>query len=404
MRKKIHIPAIWCLLGPGLLAALADNDAGGIISYTVTGTKFGAGIFIPLTLALVFITYTVQEMAMRLGVVTGEGYTHLIRKHYGRGWMIFQIITLLAENLITLVTEFIGMGAGLAMIGVPHTAAVLISVAMVLSIAVFSGYSTKERIGLAIGLMNFVFLVIACFTTPNIGFFESFSLAGERDFIWYMVALVGNAIAPWMIFYQSSAYVDKGVKAKYIKNGRTDTIIGCVCQVAVAAVLIFIGSSLFGAGDFSNAGPMEMILALQARFGAGIGYLFALGLFNAGLLAAITVSLSSSWAAAEAFGWSKSLNDKIAEAPGFYAIYFVSVMLAAGAVLIPELPLNQIAVFAQVAGGILMMPILLFLTLLTSNKGLMGDYANRGQQKVRSWISVGILMTVSLITALTILF
>jgi len=396
---------LWSLLGPGMLAALAGNDAGGVISYAVTGAKFGTGFFIPLTLCLVLITYTVQEMAMRLGVVTSKGYVHLIRERYGKFWMLYQLISLIIENLITLVTEFIGMSAGLIIIGLPMWAAVAVSLALVLSIALISGYSTKERIALIIGILNIAFVIVALLTKPD------FSAIGRAfihwnvpqhthvDLAWYVVALIGNAIAPWMIFYQNSAYIDKGVKTEDIHYGRFDTLIGCICQVLVAAFIIVIGASLFGfMPNLEQVGPAQLIAVLNQHFGFVAALLFGMGLFNSGLLAAITVSLSSSWSVAEAFGWSKSLNDKVREAPKFYAIYFASVFLAAGAVLLPNLPLNHLSVLAQVLGGILMTPILLFLTLLTSNKEVMGEFKNGHSANVRAWVAVVVLVGASVLT------
>lgn len=402
MRKKRRGPFfLFLFLGPGLLAALADNDSGGILSYTVTGARFGWAVFVPLTLGMVLITYTVQEMAMRLGVVAGAGYTGLLRKRWGTGWMVYQVVSLFTENLLTLLTEFVGMSAGLELLGLPRAAAVLLSAGLALSLALFSGYRAKERFGLAIGLFNFAFLFFALFAKPQISAADSLKMCGGWDFRWYAAALAGNAIAPWMIFYQSSAYVDKGGRKLKLRGGRLDTIIGCVCQVAVAAALIMIGSSLAGmVPDIENAGVTEVAAAIAQRFGVPAGVLFALGLFDSGLLAAVTVSLSSSWSVAEAFGWAKSLNDKIREAPGFYAVYGVSVCLAAVGALIPGLRRNQVAVFVQVAGGIMMVPILFFLILLASSREVMGEYASTRGQKIRAWICAGLLTALCAFTFL----
>lgn len=402
-RIKLKFAALAGVLGPGLLASLADNDAGGVISYAVTGAKFGIGIFIPLTLCLVLLTYTVQEMAMRLGVATSKGYTHLVREKYGKFWMAYQVISLFVENLITLITEFIGMSAGLVILGLPLWAAVAVSVCLVLSIALYGGYAAKEKIALGVGLLNVVFIAVSLLTKPD---FSAIGAAfvqwhipesGPGELAWYFIALIGNAIAPWMIFYQNSAYVDKGVTSEGIRNGRLDTLVGCVCQVLIAVFIIVIGASIMGwIPAVEDAGPAEMIDALHEKYGSVPAVLFGLGLFDAGLLAAITVSLSSSWSVAEAFGWSKSLDDKISEAPGFYAVYFSSVLVAAGAVLIPNLPLNHLSVMVQVIAGILMTPILIFLTLLTSNQAVMGAYRNTRFAKFRAWLTVGILILVSL--------
>ena len=400
MRGKKRRPlSFFLLLGPGVLAAMADNDAGGLISYTVTGAKFGWAVFVPLALCLTAVTYTVQEMAMRLGVASEKGYTCLLRERYGAGWAFFQVAALFVENQLTLLTEFVGMSAGLELLGFPVPAAVALSVCLALSIAVFSGYESKQRFGLAIGLFNLLFLVFALFARPAVGAAQSVPLCAGRPFRWYAAALVGNAVAPWMIFYQNGAYFGSGRKEGQIRSGRRDTLVGCVCQAAVAAALIFIGSSLWGTiPDVENAGAPQIVAALDAKYGPLAGVLFALGLFDAGLLAAVTVSLSSSWSVAESLGWSKSMSDSFREAPGFYGVYAFSVLLAAGMALVPCLRLNGIAVFVQAAGGVLMTPILIFLTLLTSNRGVMGGCANKRAQKIRAWFCVGILTAASLFT------
>ena len=337
------------LLGPGLVAALADNDAGGVISYAVTGAKFGIGLFIPLTLLMVFITYTVQEMAMRLGVVAEDSYNTLVKQKYGKFWMIYQLLSLVVENFITLMTEFIGMSAGLVILGLPMWAAVLIGLVLVLAIALFRGYATKEKIAVGVGCLNIVFIIIACMTKPDwnaiANSFITWAVpSGEQgNVIWYMIALVGNAIAPWMIFYQNSAYINKGSKKEDLRKGKMDTVIGCV-----------------------------------------------------------TVSLSSSWSVAEAFGWSKSLDDSITQAPKFYGVYFGCVIAAAVVVMIPGLPLNHLAILVQVISGILMTPILVFLTLLTSRKDVMGEYQNTMFQKIKAWIVVAVLGGVSILSFVTL--
>jgi Mn2+/Fe2+ NRAMP family transporter len=381
----------WALIGPGLLAAMADNDAGGMISYCVTGVKFGIGLFIPLVLCLVIVTYTVQEMAMRLGTVTQTGFTKLISLHYGHSWMRYHVITLFSENMLTLLTEFIGMTAGLIILGLPLWSSDALSLFLILSITVFTGYWTKERLALLIGALNIIFVVVAAMTHPSMAAighaFAAWNVpAGSSDLSWYIIALIGNAIAPWMIFYQGSAYIDKGVIADNLRLGRIDTCIGCVVQVLIAACAIIAGAALYGhLNNVAALGPAALINAFDTLVGHWPALLFGLGLFNAGLLASITISLSSSWSVAEAFGWSKSLNDKISDAPRFYAVYIGSVVVAAVAFLIPNLPLNFIAVITQVIGGFLTAPILIFLSLLANNKQLMGKHKNSLFGNICAW-------------------
>lgn len=388
----------WSLLGPGILALVGDNDAGGMLSYTVTGATFGISFFIPLVCCLAPLTYTVQEMSMRLAAITQTVYTELLFRNYGRFWGHFSLLALLLANLMTLMTEFIGMTAGLTMLGLPILTGTVVSFILVVSLAVFTGYWTKERLALLVGTFNIVFLVVAYLSNPDPAEIAkvftswSFPLAAQDVVMWFIVATIGNAIAPWMIFFQSSATIDKGLTAKDLRLGRIDTLLGSIAQPIIAIAAILCGAALFGHLDNPDASnPAEIISALVPVTGQLGSMLFGLGLFNAGWLAAITISLSTSWTISGAFGWARSLNNKLHEAPKFYAIYIGSLLFAAAAILIPNLPLNYISVLTQVVAGILLIPILIFLILLTNNSLIMGKHANGRFQRIWSWSIVVIL-------------
>lgn len=395
----------WALLGPGLLAAIANNDAGGVISYAVTGGKFGIGLFVPLVICLIPLEFTIQEMSMRLGAVTQEGFARLALRRYGRFWGYYHISTLAFENLLTLITEFIGMTAGLVLLGLPMWLSDMICLLLVITFVLLTGYWTKERIALMLGALNVVFLVIAGMTHPSLAVighaFATWNtpVINQNDLIWYVVATIGNAIAPWMIFFQGSGTIDKGVTPREIRFSRIDTAMGCIMQVIIAAGIIICGAALFGhVQDIGNAGPSDIISSLHQVVGRWPAILFGIGLFNAGFLASITVSLSSSWSIAELFGWSKSLNDKIADAPKFYSVYIGSLVLTALAILIPNLPLNFIAVITQVIGGILMLPLLIFMVLMTSDKGLMGEHRTKLFGRIIGWAMVSLLIGLTVAT------
>jgi Mn2+/Fe2+ NRAMP family transporter len=395
----------WALLGPGVLAAIANNDAGGVIAYAVTGAQFGIGLFVPLVICLAPLEYTIQEMSMRLGAATGLGFARAARQRYGKFWGYYHISTLAFENLLTLITEFIGMTAGLVILGIPMWIGASLCLLLVIGFALLTGYWTKERIALLFGFLNVVFLVAAVMTRP------SMAAIGHAFAAWnvpeamrgglrlYIIATIGNAIAPWMIFFQESGTVDKGVTFQEIRLSRIDTAMGCLLQVVIAAGVIVFGASLFGyVKDIADAGPAELIGSLNHVTGRLPATLFGLGLFNAGFLASITVSLSSSWSIAELFGWSKSLNDRIVEAPGFYAIYIGSLVIAAGVILIPSLPLNFIAIVTQIIGGIMMTPLLIFLVLMTSDKALMGAHRTGLFGRTWSWSMAAVLVGFTLFT------
>ncbi|MDQ0201670.1 NRAMP family divalent metal transporter [Neobacillus ginsengisoli] len=404
---KRRLLIIWALMGPGFIAAMADNDAGGVISYAVTGAQFGIGLFIPLVICLAPLTFTIQEMSMRLCAVTQEGFSRLALRRYGKFWGYYHISTLAFENLLTLITEFIGMTAGLILLGIPLLPSTIICLVLIVAFVVFTGYWTKERIALFVGLLNVVFLVVAGMTHPSMAAIgHAFSAWNvpyllKGSVIWYVIATIGNAIAPWMIFFQGSGTIDKGVTAKELRFSRIDTAIGCIIQVIVAAGIILCGAALFGhVQNISNAGPSDIIGSLDHNVGRWPAILFGLGLFNAGFLASITISLSSSWSIAELFGWSKSLNDKIWEAPKFYVIYIGSLVLAALAILIPNLPLNYISIITQVIGGVLVSPLLIFLILMTSDKKLMGQYTSNLFGRIWGWTMVVLLIGLTIATLL----
>ncbi|WP_231877712.1 NRAMP family divalent metal transporter [Ferroacidibacillus organovorans] len=390
-RLRAWSMAFWLLMGPGLLAMIGDNDAGGVVSYAVTGATFGLSFFIPLVLCLSIVTYTIQEMTVRLGAVTKQGFAKLVYIHFGKGFGRFQMVTLLILNLLTLMTEFIGMTAGLTLLGWPLTLADGVSFLLVVAIAIFTGYFTKERLALLVGALNIVFLIVAILTHPNgatlaNALFHWSMPVPHASVLWFVIATVGNALAPWMIFFQGSAVIDKGVEIRHLKLARIDTALGSIIQVIIAAAIMICGAVLYQhVTSIASASPALLILALAHVAGRFSAILFGFGLFNAGFLASITISLSSSWTIAETLGWARSLNDKLAAAPRFYAVYIGSLALAAGAILIPHLPLNFTAVLAQVAGGVLIAPTLIFLIRLTSNEAVMGAYRNGTFGKTISW-------------------
>jgi len=399
-RRSIWV--FWALLGPGFVATLANNDAGGVISYAVTGAQFGIGLFVPLVICLAPLAFTIQEMSMRLGAVTQEGFSKLVLRRYGRFWGYYHTATLAFENLLTLMTEFIGMTAGLLLLGLPLWLSDASCLLLIVTCVLLTGYWTKERVALVVGALNAVFLVVAAMTHPSMAeighAFVAWNVpkAAHDNVSWYVIATVGNAIAPWMIFFQGSGTIDKGVTSRDLRLSRIDTAVGCIIQVIIAAGIIVCGAALFGrVHDVSHSGPADFITSLDRVVGRWPAILFGIGLFNAGFLASITVSLSSSWSIAELFGWSRSLDDRISEAPNLYAIYIGSLVVAALAVLLPDLPLNFIAVITQVIGGILMTPLLVFMVLMTSDQDLMGAHSTRLLARLWSWAMVALLIVLT---------
>ena len=396
---------VWILLGPGLIAMIGDNDAGGVISYAATGVTFGFSIFLPLVLLLAPVTYAIQEMSMRLGLVSQKPFPVLVYAYFGKFWGSFSLSTLLIENILTLVTEFIGMSIGLSVLGIPYALADVISLVASVGFALFGRYWSKERLALIVGALNLVFVGIAVVTlhhelwigTPIIWQWHAGNNA--HLMLYFILATIGNAVAPWMIFFQGSAVIDKGMTHRDLHYGRLDTALGSVVQSVIAFAILLCGAALFHYGlshPGVSAAPISMFHGFYQAYGVYVRDLFALGLINAGFLAAITISLSTSWTYASVFQWAKSLNDRPWQAPKFYIVYVGGLVVAAAIVLIPHLPLTSLAVATQVIAAILMIPILIFLILLTSDTALMGIYRNHSFAKWRAWAITLLIVVFSL--------
>lgn len=393
------------IAGPGILVMVADNDAGGITTYTATGAKYGFNLIWFLIL-LGPIAYIAQEMTVRLGAVTKRGHAEAIFDAFGPFWGWFSLFDLAITDWLTLVSEFIGMTAGLRIFGVPEWLTVVI-VAILMGAMVLQGrYWTWEKIALLFCVINLIYIPAAFFVHPNLGLVFATGLVPNfpggltTTMFFFLMANVGTTIAPWMIFFQQSAVVDKGLKGKDVLWSQLDTAIGALLTVVVAiAVLIVTGATLYGTNVESAAQAASALMHINQYTGA----FMAIGLFDAGFLGAICISLSSSWAVGEVFGWAHSLNLKVREAPWFYAFYFFSLLTAGILVLIPGAPLVVITLFVQVVATTLLPAALVFLILLLNNEELMGEFRNKTWQNILDFaIVIGLILLSSGYTLTTL--
>jgi NRAMP (natural resistance-associated macrophage protein)-like metal ion transporter len=406
-RRFVKVLKIYLLLaGPGLIVMLADNDAGGITTYTVTGAKFGYGL-IWFLLLLLPVAYVVQEMTVRLGAVTKRGHAEAIFDAFGSFWGWFSFLDLALVNWLTLVTEFIGMTAALLIFHISPLITVII-VAVVMMLMVLSGrYWTWEKIAILFGLLNLIYIPAAFLVHPSVGdvlaqgLIPHFPGGFTGELFFFLMANIGTTITPWMIFFQQSAVVDKGMKEKDIPWGQIDTLIGCAFTTIVAVFLLVVtGTVLFGVNVNSAAQAATIMMANNPWLGTCI----AIGLFDAGFLGAICISLASSWAFGEVFGWAHSLNLKIREAPWFYACYLLALVTAGGVVLIPNAPLVLITLFVQVIAVTLLPAALVFLILLLNNEEIMGQYRNSRLQNIAGGVIVTGIIVLSTLYGITTLF
>jgi NRAMP (natural resistance-associated macrophage protein)-like metal ion transporter len=392
--------------GPGVIVMIADNDAGGITTYAATGVIYGYHL-VWLMIILVPVCYYVQEMTVRLGAVTKRGHAEAIFENFGPFWGWFSLMDLVILNWLTMVTEFIGMTASLQIFGAPP-ALTVVSVWLLMGIMVLSGrYWTWEKIALLFCIFNLIYIPAAFFVHPNImsvlreGIVPNFPGGLNGRMFFFLMANIGTTIAPWMIFFQQSSVVDKHLTEKDIVWGQADTLIGSFLTALVAVFIILVtGTVLFGQ-DIEDAARAAAALMPTNAF---VGTSMAIGLFDAGLLGAICLSLASSWAFGEVFGWAHSLNNRVREAPWFYASYMLALVTAGLVVLIPHAPLVLITLFVQVVAVTLLPAALVFLILLLNVEEVMGEYANT---PLLNWINggiVGVIIVISTVYGVSTLF
>jgi Mn2+/Fe2+ NRAMP family transporter len=395
------------IAGPGIIVMVADNDAGGITTYSVTGAKYGYGLIWFLIL-LGPVAYFVQEMTVRLGAVTKRGFAEAIFEAFGSFWGWFALTDLSILNWLTLVTEFIGMTAALSIFGVP-TALTVSIVAILMAIMVLQGrYWTWEKLAILFCGLNLIYIPAAFLVHPSVGSIISNGVIPHlpggfsSGIIFILMANIGTTIAPWMIFFQQSAVVDKGIREKDISLGKFDTVLGAVFTVVVAVfVIVVTGTKLYGQDVESAAQAASSLMDVDKY----VGTFLAIGLFDAGFLGAICISLASSWAFGEVFGWAHSLNNKIREAPWFYVTY-IFILVTAGLVVLasPSWLLVAITLFVQVIAVTLLPAALVFLILLLNDAELMGKYRNSTFQNVVSYSIVVAIIALSTIYSISVLF
>jgi len=371
---------LWLLVGPGILVMLGENDGPSMLSYAATGAKFGIGFFLPFIVLTFAMAIVVQEMTVRLGTVTQRGHAELIFERFGPFWGWFSMIDLGLGNFLTLITEFIAIRAGLGFFGVPPWEAVLAALALLYTALMTHRYWTWERITLAIAAFNLVFVPVALLSHPDWHAIRS-SLGNwkpipvmDKDTVLILLADIGATVTPWMLFFQQSATVDKGMTKRDVSFGRMDTILGAALAATAAVATVIATTPLFthhmSAENFQAAEFAQALQPLIGKFGAA---LFALGIVEAGMVACVTISISSAYAFGEVAARPHSLNLPVQQGKAFYAMVFFLAALAALIVLIPGLPLVYVVLIVNVIAVLAMPPALVFLFLLVNDRELMGD-------------------------------
>ncbi len=393
------------VLGPGLITASVDNDAGGITTYSVAGSNYGYGLLwtlLPITVALI----VVQEMCARMGVVTGKGLSDLIRENFGVKITFWISVALLVANLGNVIAEFAGVAASLQIFHVPIVLSVPLTAAAVWLLVLKGTYQTVEKFFLVACVFYVAYPVSLAFSHPDWGEVARATLVPPHvrwntGYVGMLIGMVGTTIAPWMQFYLQSAVVEKGVKLEHYRFSRLDVVAGCVVTDLVAfAIVVACAATLYKAGVKVETAD-QAALALAPLAGKYASWLFAFGLFNASFFAAAILPLSTAYYVCEAFGWESGIDCKYAEARQFYWLYSSILAIGALVVLIPKLPLVGIMLVSQIVNGVLLPFILVFMLILINRERLMGEHRNGRWFNLIAWATtiVMIALTVYLVIA-----
>ncbi len=407
LRKNLLI--FLAVVGPGIVTANVDNDAGGILTYSQAGARFGYSLLwtlIPITVALV----VVQEMVARMGVVTGKGLADLIREEFGFRTTFFLMVLLLVADLGNTISEFAGLASGMSVMGVSRYLAVPSGALIVWGLVVRGTYRFVEKVFL-VACLFYLAYPFSCFLadprwSPALISTVKPSFQFNSAYLYMLIGVVGTTIAPWMQFYLQAAVVEKGIKVKNYIHSRWDVIIGCILTDVVAFfIIVACAATIFVSGhrDIHDAG--DAALALRPLAGHAASWLFAFGLCNASLFSACILPLATAYYVCEGLGLESGINKHPREAPTFYALYTGLIVVGALAViLLKETYQVPIILLSQVVNGILLPFVLIFMLKLINREDIMGSHRNSPAFNAIAWTTCVVMIGLTLVWAVSTFF
>ena len=397
------------IMGPGIITANVDNDAGGITTYSLAGANLGYTLLwslIPITFALVLV----QEMCNRMGVVTGKGLSDLIREKFGVKITFYLMLLILVTNFGNIIAEFAGIAASAELFGISRYAAIPVAAFIVWYMVVKGSYRSVEKIFLVACLFYISYLLTGFMVKPpwaQIGHeFIHPDITWRTDYFLMLVAVIGTTIAPWMQFYQQSSVAEKGIKMQDYKYSKADTIIGSIGVNVVAFFIIIVcGTVLFRGNAFQPIqSAADAARSLMPLAGDHSAYLFAFGLLNASLFAASILPLSTAYSMCESFGWETGVNKSFSEAPQFYILYSLLILIGASVVLFPSVPLIKIMLLSQFINGMVLPIVLAAMIVIINDKKIMGEYINTKLSNVLTVFTIASISILSLILVYSMVF
>jgi NRAMP (natural resistance-associated macrophage protein)-like metal ion transporter len=407
-----RLRTLLAILGPGLIVMVGDNDAGAFGTYTQAGQNYGTTLLWTMLL-LVPVLYVNQEMVLRLGAVTGVGHARLIFERFGKFWGAFSVIDLFLLNALTIVTEFIGITFVLDFFGVSKVAGVCIAAALTMAAVSTGNFRRFERFAVGLCLLSLLLVPVLVMIHPPVGqmardFFIPNWPAHSKlsDVMLLVIGIVGTTVAPWQLFFQQSYVIDKRITPRFMKYEKADlwigiafVLIGAVAMIAFCAQL-FAGKPEFG--NFTDAGGV--IAGLEKYAGHTSAVLFAIALFDAAIIGAAAVSLSTAYAMGDVFKIRHSLHRGVNDAKGFYFVYFGIVALAAAIVLIPGSPLGLLTEAVQTLAGVLLPSATVFLLLLCNDRAVLGPWVNSKRLNLFTGGVIWVLVMLSIVLTASVMY
>ena len=388
------------VLGPGIIAANAGNDASGIATYSTVGASYGYGllwVFLPMMLSLI----VVQEMCVRMGVVTGQGLADLIRERFGVRWTTLVMLSLLIANSGVIISEFVGIAQASELFGIPRFLTVPLTAFLIWWLVVKGSQKRVERVFLAMSLVFFGYVISAFLAKPDWSQVAAEMVEPKFEFqagyLFTVMALIGTTITPFMQVYVQSSVVEKGMDEEDLPLARADVITGTIFACLIAAFIVISTAATLhvrGITEIESAATAADSLAPIA--GVYAKYLFGVGLFGAAMLAMGVLPLATAYSLSEALGFEKGLSRSFREAPIFIGIFTALIVLGVVVALIPGIPQIKLLIFTQSINGVLLPVLLIAIVSLSSNREIMGEYANGLFFKIFAWFITIIVSMLSL--------
>ena len=393
--------AYLAILGPGIIAANAGNDASGIATYSTVGAQFGYSllwVFIPMVLALIIV----QEMCVRMGVVTGQGLADLIREQFGVRWTAFIMLALLIANSGVIISEFVGIAQASELLGIPRYFSIPLTAGLIWWLVVRGSQKRVERVFLLMSLVFLCYVLSAFLSKPEWPLVaESFvrpTFSLDTAYLFTMMALIGTTITPFMQVFVQSSVVEKGMDKDDLPLARADVIVGTTFACLIAAfIVISTSATLHSRGITTIHSAATAAESLTPIAGEYATYLFAIGLFGAAMLAMGVLPLATAYSISEALGFEKGLSRSFREAPIFLGIFTALILLGALVALIPGIPQIRLLLFTQSINGILLPIVLVAILTLANNREIMGEYRNT------LWFNLGAGTTTAIVSVLSLL-